>query len=252
MNDLSISEAAGQTGFTTSALRFYEQSGLVKPHRTAAGYRMYSDADVETLRFVSRAKGFGLTLEEITDLLSLLDTNECGPVQDRLRQLAERKVLDAQDKIAELIAFTAELNRLLGGLSSHTPEGPCDDDCGCTADVIAPRRGVMLVPVRASNSDEPIACTLAADSVGDRMSDWQAMIGKSTQRHDVDGGSRFVFGDGVDIGALAVLASAEQDCCRFFSFTINIGFDGVTLDVTGPPDAQPIIESMGAWAKAAS
>jgi len=224
----------------------------LKPHRTASGYRTYSDGDVETLRFVSRVKGFGLTLEEITDLLSLLDTNECGPVQDRLRELAERKVLDAQDKIAELIGFTAELNRLLGGLSSHTADGPCDDDCGCTTDaeVVAP--GVRLVPVGTSEGDVPIACTLAPDRVGDRLLDWQTMIGHATSRLDLDGGSRFVFGDGVDIGALAVLASAEQDCCRFFSFTINIGFDGVTLDVTGPADAQPIIESMGAWAKAAS
>ena len=249
---MSISEAADRTGFTTSALRFYEQSGLVKPHRTAAGYRTYSDGDVETLRFVSRAKGFGLTLDEITDLLTLLDTNECGPVQDRLRELAERKVLDAQDKIAELIAFTAELNRLLGGLSSHTPEGPCDDDCGCTTDAVAVAPGVRLVPVGASNGDVPIACTLAPDRVGDRLLDWQSMIGHATQRFDLDGGSRFVFGDGVDISALAALASAEQDCCRFFTFAIIIGFDGVALDVTGPADAQPIIESMGAWAKAAS
>jgi len=39
---------------TTSRLRFYDTQGLVSPHRTSAGYRMYSRADVERLRFVLR------------------------------------------------------------------------------------------------------------------------------------------------------------------------------------------------------
>jgi|GEM_PF-93947 len=39
---------------TTSRLRFYDTQGLVSPHRTSSGYRMYSRADVERLRFVLR------------------------------------------------------------------------------------------------------------------------------------------------------------------------------------------------------
>lgn len=253
MDGYSISAAAERTGFSASALRFYDQSGLVTPHRTASGHRNYSEADVEALQFVSRAKGFGLSLEEITDLLSLLDTNECGPVQDRLRELAQRKVLDAQDKIAELIAFTAELNRLLGGLASHTPAGPCDEGCGCTSDVVTlPVRGVELSGDRPASDDVPIACTLAPDRVGDRLSDWQATIAQATSRVDVEGGTRFVFGVGVDVAALAQLASAEQECCRFLTFTLAVGTDGVALDITGPIDAQPIIASMGSWAQVAS
>ena len=68
MDGCTISEAAERTGFSPSALRFYEQHGLVRPARTASGYRSYGDADLERLGFIGRAKGFGLSLDEITEL----------------------------------------------------------------------------------------------------------------------------------------------------------------------------------------
>ena len=129
-----ISEVAERTGFSPSALRFYEQSGLVRPDRTAAGYRRYDDDHLEKLAFIGRAKGFGLTLEEITDLLCLLGQDRCAPVQDRLRGLVDAKIAEADRRIAELTVFATELRRVSAGLELHTPDGPCDDTCGCTTD----------------------------------------------------------------------------------------------------------------------
>jgi len=130
----SISQVAQRTGFPASTLRFYEQSGLVRPERTPAGYRSYDDRHIELLSFISRAKGFGLSLDEITELLALLDDERCAPVQGRLRDLVETKIADAQAKVAELEAFTAELRRVAATLGARTPDGPCDDSCGCTTD----------------------------------------------------------------------------------------------------------------------
>jgi DNA-binding transcriptional MerR regulator len=76
MDGYSISEAASTTGFTPSALRFYEKAGLVAPSRTGSGYRCYDDDHIDTLRFVARAKGFGLTLDEITGLVPLVTAAE--------------------------------------------------------------------------------------------------------------------------------------------------------------------------------
>jgi DNA-binding transcriptional MerR regulator len=134
MDGFSISQVAERTGFPASTLRFYEQSGLVRPDRTRAGYRCYGERDVELLAFIGRAKGFGLSLEEITELLRLLDDDRCEPVQGRLRDLIDTKIAEAQQRIAELVAFTAELQRVASTLGDHTPEGPCDDACGCTTD----------------------------------------------------------------------------------------------------------------------
>ena len=76
----TISEAAARTGFTASALRFYESAGLVTPARTAAGYRTYDDHSIDRLRFIARAKHLGLSLGEITELVQLWDGDRCAPV----------------------------------------------------------------------------------------------------------------------------------------------------------------------------
>ena len=92
MTGYKISEAARATGFSVSALRFYEQEGVVVPERATTGYRSYRDDDLESLRFVARGKQLGLSLEEITELLDLLDGEECAPVQTRIRHLVNERI----------------------------------------------------------------------------------------------------------------------------------------------------------------
>jgi len=243
MDGYSISQTAQRTGFPPSTLRFYEQSGLVNPDRTPAGYRSYDDHHIELLAFIGRAKGFGLSLEEITDVLSLLDQDRCAPVQDRLRDLVDAKILEAQDRIVELTAFTAELRQVSGSLGIHTPEGPCDENCGCTTGSHEPATSIN-VELTARPGDPPIACTLAPDRIGARLEDWQATVAAAVGQHPIDGGVRILFAANTDVAALATLAASEQDCCQFFTFTLTIEVTGVALDITGPPDAQPVIQSL--------
>jgi MerR family copper efflux transcriptional regulator len=244
MDGYSISQTAQRTGFPPSTLRFYEQSGLVNPDRTPSGYRSYDDHHLELLAFIGRAKGFGLSLEEITDVLSLLDQDRCAPVQDRLRDLVDAKILEAQDRIVELTAFTAELRQVSGSLGIHTPEGPCDDTCGCTSGGHDPGTSLNVELTAKPNDLPPIACTLAPDRVGDRLADWQATVAAAVDQHPIDGGVRFQFAATTDVAALAALAASEQDCCQFFTFTLTIDLTGVALDIIGPPDAQPVIQSL--------
>jgi MerR family copper efflux transcriptional regulator len=244
MDGYSISQASERTGFPPSTLRFYEQSGLVRPNRTPTGYRSYDDGHLEVLAFIGRAKGFGLALDEITELLSLLDEEQCAPVQDRLRDLVGAKITDAQERIAELVAFTAELQRVSATLTHHTPDGPCDDACGCTSDH---GQGVTRVPLSTkpeAGPGAPIACTLAPEQVGGRVADWQAILALATSREPTNDGIRVRFPRGVGVEDLATLAAAEQDCCRFFTFALTFDAEGVALDVTGPPDARPVIDAL--------
>lgn len=135
--DLSRSETDGIRG---SALPFYEDAGLVVPARTASGCRASSDDDLDRLAFVARAKGLGLSLDEIAELLDLLDEDRCEPVQDRLRTLIDTKLTHAQATIAELEASAAELCRITAGLDQHIAEGACADQCGRRTDSTIPEQ----------------------------------------------------------------------------------------------------------------
>lgn len=144
MDVYKISDAAAASGFSESALRFYEREGIVVPARTASGYRVYRDEDLEALRFVGRAKGLGLRLAEIADLLALLRADECEPVQARMRHLVTSRIVDVQQRAAELAAFIDRLSEVADRMAANTPDGPCDDRCGCRSEidpVIMPSRG---------------------------------------------------------------------------------------------------------------
>jgi DNA-binding transcriptional MerR regulator len=245
MDGYTISEVAERTGFPATTLRFYEDAGLVHPARSAAGYRLYDERDLELLDFIGRAKGLGLSLEEIADLLVLLDEERCGPVQERLRDLVGGRIADAHDRIAELVAFTAELQQVTSALERHTPDGPCDVACGCWTDAGPPEPGAagLLEPEPETGCDA-LACTLDPNEVAGRLADWRASLGAAVGREAVEGGVRVRFSADVDVADLAALVVAENDCCQFFTFGLTIGAGGVALDVTGPPDAQPVITAL--------
>ena len=103
MSTYTIGEAARRSGFSASALRFYEDIGLVDPPgRTPSGYRLYDDAALARLAFIARAKQLGCSLEEITDLADVWDGQRCGPVQHHFHDLITAKFHDAETQVAEL------------------------------------------------------------------------------------------------------------------------------------------------------
>lgn len=189
MDGQSISQVSDQTGFSPSALRFYESSGLVQPGRTDAGYRSYDDRQVEQLAFVRRAKGLGLSLEEIAELLELLDGKSCAPVQARLRQLVDRNIAEAQNKISELLQFVDDLSRSATSLQEHTPEGPCDETCGCTT-------ATPEIPSRMGQLER-----------------WRYLVKIALIREHIEGGACLLFERTTDLAAIAKLIDGESECC---------------------------------------
>lgn len=247
MEGLTISEVAQETGFSPSALRFYESAGLVNPARTPAGYRSYDEASLDTLRFVARAKRLGLSLDDISDLLGLLDGQRCEPVQDRLRVLLQAKTAEAVDQAASLTAVTAQLQQVAARLGTHTPDGPCDDACGCTSDLAAAEATPAPVPVTSeprARADGPIACSLAPGEMQGRLADWQEALRDVTGREPLQGGVRVHLPRHTSISRLATLIEAEQTCCQFFTFVLTIGTGTLTLDVTAPEGAQDIVHAL--------
>lgn len=232
MGQYLISEAATQTGFAPATLRYYEQVGLLpEVARTPSGYRLYDERIVQRLRLIARGKALGLSLEEITELSSVWDEDRCVAVQDRLRDLIDRKIGDATSRIAELHAFVADLESARGGLATRTPEAPCDSGCGCTAETeTAPR--------------VPVACTLDSDAVTDRLAAWRALVGLATRIEPRPSGVRVRFDPSTDAGGIAALAVQERHCCAFLSFSLAIERDAITLEVHGPADALPVVDAL--------
>jgi DNA-binding transcriptional MerR regulator len=130
----TIGEAAERSGFSASALRYYEGIGLVQPStRTGAGYRLYDDDTLSRLAFIARAKQLGCSLEEITDLVGIWDGERCGPVQKRFHDLVTTKLAETQRQILELTALADQLHHAAAQLAGPALDGPCDETCACLA-----------------------------------------------------------------------------------------------------------------------
>jgi MerR family Zn(II)-responsive transcriptional regulator of zntA len=103
-----VGEVAQKLGINAQTLYFYERIGLMRsPPRTEAGYRLYSEADIERLSFILRAKDLGLTLAEIGEILTLKEGRSltCREVHDRLLQ----KVQQIEAQIQKLQVLHDEL-----------------------------------------------------------------------------------------------------------------------------------------------
>jgi MerR family copper efflux transcriptional regulator len=241
-----IADVARRSGFNASTLRYYEEVGLLPPaDRSAAGYRLYDDSSLARLAFISRAKQLGCTLEEITDLTVAWDGERCEPIQVRLRELVAAKIAEAQERITEMVAFAADLQSAALALVAHTPDGPCDADCGCASPAAETK---SLTPVKLTNKSNesalPIACTLLAQDMAGRLAHWQKVLSTVTSRQTIPGGLRLRFADGVAVGELAELTAAEQTCCAFFDFAITMRHQGVALEVVAPDDATDLVRSL--------
>ena len=135
MSTYTIGQIAERSGFTTSALRYYEGVGLLVPAgRSDAGYRLYNDRTLSQLAFIARAKQLGCSLEEISTLVSIWNGERCGPVQRRLHDLVSNKIAETERQIDELNAFGEQLRHAATQLAGPPTDGPCSESCACVAD----------------------------------------------------------------------------------------------------------------------
>ena len=86
----AIGELAGLTGKSPSAIRYYEQVGLLPQPARVAGRRRYHHETLRTLAVIDAGQRAGLALDEIKTLLSA--SPDDGEAIDRLREVAERKL----------------------------------------------------------------------------------------------------------------------------------------------------------------
>lgn len=110
---MKISDAAIASGCHLETIRYYERIGLIPtPARTGRGYRHYSADDVERLRFITRGRDLGFSLEEIRSLLRL--DRDGGLACEEITTLARSHLENVQARIRDLQRVAAELERTIG------------------------------------------------------------------------------------------------------------------------------------------
>lgn len=125
---LNIGEAARASGVSAKMIRHYEETGVVPASpRTLAGYRLYREADVHTLRFVQRARELGFPVKEIKELVGLW-TNRRRSSAD-VQRVAKRHLAALERKIGQMEAMRGTLRHLVGAChGDDRPECPILDD----------------------------------------------------------------------------------------------------------------------------
>jgi Cu(I)-responsive transcriptional regulator len=126
----NIGEAARDSGVSAKMIRHYEQTGVVPaPPRTAAGYRLYRDADVHTLRFVQRARELGFPVKEIKELVGLWSSRRRSSAE--VHRVASRHLVALERRIGQMEAMRGTLRHLVQACHrDERPECPILDDLG--------------------------------------------------------------------------------------------------------------------------
>ncbi len=110
---MTISEVSRRSGVASSALRYYEQRGLIGSSRAGSGHRRYPRSVLRRIAFIVFAQRVGLTLEEIGDELSKLPPDR-APARADWSRLSRSWAARIDDRIAELERLKLGLTDCIG------------------------------------------------------------------------------------------------------------------------------------------
>ena len=110
---LTVGEVAERSGVATSALRFYEEQGLIQSRRTDAGHRRYPRAVLRRIAFIVFAQKVGLSLEEVGAELAKLP-EDAVPTHADWARLSSTWRTRIDERIAELQRLRDTLSTCIG------------------------------------------------------------------------------------------------------------------------------------------
>ena len=111
-NHLAISDVARVFGLRTSAIRYYEQIGILPPAMRKNGRRRYDKSVLFRLEVVQRARESGFTLEEIRELF--FGFQPATPPPKRWHKLSERKIAELRIRMKQLKLMETLLKQIQG------------------------------------------------------------------------------------------------------------------------------------------
>src|SRR5215510_11599804 len=110
---LTIGEVSRRSGVAASALRFYEEKGLIKSERAGSGHRRYSRAVLRRIAFIVFAQRIGMTLDDIAAELAKLPEGRVPEGSDWAK-LSTGWTSRIDERIAELERLRAGLTECIG------------------------------------------------------------------------------------------------------------------------------------------
>jgi DNA-binding transcriptional MerR regulator len=120
MSQLTIGQLAEKSGVSRATLRYYEEQGLIAPaRRTQAGYRLYDESAATRLLFIQRAQRLGFAL---ADIKAMLDAGNDERSRERLHTIAERRYLQLERELTELLVQRHEMASFLNDLETLEAE----------------------------------------------------------------------------------------------------------------------------------
>jgi len=130
---VDIGQATQASGVSIKMIRHYEEIGLLRNvARTAANYRLYSEQQVHTLRFIKRSRALGFSMDEIRELLSLWQDRRRSSAS--VKKIAAHHIEDLQTRIGELQGMVNTLQHL-----THCCAGDSRPDCPILDDLSGER-----------------------------------------------------------------------------------------------------------------
>ena len=125
---MNIGEASATSGVSAKMIRYYESIRLIGPaERNTAGYRRYCPADVQTLRFLKRARSLGFSVVQMRELLALWRDEKRASADVKRLALEHIAVLEA--KAREIADVTRALRNLADKCDGdYRPDCPIIDN----------------------------------------------------------------------------------------------------------------------------
>lgn len=108
---MNIGELAKSSGVNAKMIRHYESIGLIpKANRTDSGYRIYTENDIQFLRFIKRARSLGFSMKEIEVLIGLWRNK--SRASREVKTLASAHIEKLEEKILEMQEMVSNLRLL--------------------------------------------------------------------------------------------------------------------------------------------
>ncbi len=233
---MKISDLAARTGLPASTLRFYETEGLVPADRAENGYRVYGEAAVDRLAFITQAKHLDLPLPAVRELVTAWESEPCHSVRAKYRPMLLERAAQVDERIVALKALRSTLATAVERLDALPDrDDPCDAGC---ASLERPHADLPVVSVPSAT----ITCSLDGADHDARTADWRDLL-DGAPRVDVTGGVRVTLATAA-LERAAALASAEQGCCGFYAFRLDLRGATFDLTMTAPPEARAMLDDL--------
>lgn len=148
MSGLLIGDVSKRTGVPAPTIRYYEEKGLLRAaSRSDSGYRRYSDALVDELRFIRKAQALGFSLDEIGEILKLTRAGKTACAH--VLSIAHEHLAAVDERIRQLQKFRKQLAAEVAkwdGKKTPACPGLCQIIAGAEADESAGDSRLHLNP----------------------------------------------------------------------------------------------------------